>query len=422
MWIVNLRGIFTCEGFRRKQGRFPTEDDLGWINGPAHIEVDDETGRLIQITRGDRRQSLSPGDVDGTDLIASPGFVDCHTHAIFDGSRADEYFERWAGTNYLEIARRGGGIRRTVRATAEASDEMLIQSLEQRLKKMLSSGVTCVEIKTGYGGTPEQELRLLRLIRSLTERADLPRIVTTFLALHSRPENVTAEEYVAQMEAVLPAVKQERLAEFVDLFVESEFFDLDTSLGFARHAQQLELGIKAHVDQLTPLCATEKFCDLGAVSVDHLEHISDEGIDQLAKSATVAVLIPASGFFLNQSPAPARRLVDNGARVALATDFNPGTAPSLSLGFTMLLAACQLHLTAAEIVCGVTFNGALGLGLASSHGTLERGIIADILLWPSRSLNNHQPSLFWEKVIVEQLLPTHVFQPKRSVPLRRRPV
>ncbi len=262
MKIANLAGAFTGQGLKRTEGRRPTMKDVGFMEGPVHIEIDPSSGLIAGVVQGPKLP-VAEGDVEGDGFIATPGFVDCHTHAIFAGSRADEHFQRWAGASYRDIAAKGGGIKRTWRQTAEASDEELIRLLHERLDKMLSNGVTCVEIKSGYGGTPESELRLLRLIKQVKETRSSPRIVSTFMALHACPSGIDPQAYARSMLAILPIVKAENLAEFVDMFVEQGFFTLDVCKSFAQSTIEAGFLVKAHVDQLSSLDATEAFSKLG---------------------------------------------------------------------------------------------------------------------------------------------------------------
>lgn len=413
--IANLTGVFTGEGFVRKQGRRPTAEDCGFRSGPLDILCDPERGTIVALGPAVANPSVAKEDVlDGSGLFATAVFVDAHTHAIYAGTRADEYFRRWGGANYQEIAGAGGGIHRTVRATRAATDETLVESLNQHLDQMLAHGSTVVEVKSGYGGDAEGELRLLRLIRQVRERRAAPEIRATFLGLHALPPGVREDDHVDAMIALLPAVAAEGLADCVDAFPEKGFFSLAAAERFARAAVACRLRVKAHVDQLSDLGSAARFVGLGALSVDHLEHMSGEGLDALARTGTVAVLLPVAVFFLGSGYPDARRLLDAGARVALATDFNPGSAPALDLQFAMLLAAAGLKMTAAEILCAVTYNGAAAVGMGDTHGALLPGRRANLALWETETVHG-EPVGLMEEVIVDERLPCVVVPGGRVV-------
>ncbi len=413
--IANLTGVFTGDGFVRKQGRRPTAEDCGFRSGPIDILCDPDRGTIVAVGPAVANPAAAKEDVlDGSGLFATAGFVDPHTHAIYAGTRADEHFRRWGGATYQEIAAAGGGIHRTVRAARAATDEALVESLNQRLDQMLAHGSTVVEVKSGYGGGAEGELRLLRLLRQVCEQRTAPVVTATFLGLHALPPGVGEEEHVDAMVALLPAVVAEGLADCVDAFPERGFFSLASAERFARAALACGLRVKAHADQLSDLGSTACFVGLGAVSVDHLERVSPEGVGALARSDTVAVLLPAASFYLGMAYPDARRLLDAGARVALATDFNPGSAPALDLQFAMLLAAAGLKMTAAEILCAVTYNGAAAVGMGDTHGALLPGRRANLALWETETVHGEPVGLV-EELIVEERLPCVVVPGGRVV-------
>lgn len=382
MKIQKLAGIFTGEGFAAKDGRRVSRDDLGWIEGPIDIEWDEESGLIRSI------QKNGPADastVDGEGLIATAGFVDSHTHALFAGARAEEYFLRWRGATYVEIAEKGGGIHNTNRETLGAADPELGDEFRGQLSKMLRSGTTTVEVKSGYGGNAEGEIKLLRFLKRFLSSADgyrdLPSVHVTFLALHALPKGSDERAYVDSMIALLPEIRRDRLAEFADAFPEKGFFSLAESERFIRAAMEAGLKAKIHADEITDVGASAAFSQLGALSIDHLQQINDATLRSLSERRTVATLLPATSFYLGLPYAPARKLLDAGARVALATDFNPGTAPSSDMRFTQLLAATQYRMSPAEILCASTFGGAAAMGLEKNRGVLSKGRRADILLW-----------------------------------------
>ena len=381
--IQDLDGVFTGEGFPRKQGRHVTIDDCGYVEGPVTIVCDFDRGVIREIGRShDIVSACQITEVfDATGMVATAGFIDSHTHALFAGHRGDEHFTRWSGASYQDIAAAGGGIHRTVRETTSASDELLERLLRLRLVEMLRSGCTTVEVKSGYSDGPQGELRLLRIIDRVRRGIRAPRVKSTFLGLHAIPEGLDESGYCSKVIDILAVIKEKGLAEFVDAFPENGFVSQGQARRFVEAAHEHGLAAKLHCDQLTNLHSARLFSSIDAVSVDHLERIDEDDIRQLAKSASVAVMLPAAAFFLQTGYPPARRLLDAGASVALASDFNPGSAPELGMRLTILLAASELRMSPAEILCALTFNASMALSTHDRRGSLSAGWGADILLW-----------------------------------------
>lgn len=312
-----------------------------------------------------------------------PGFVDCHTHLVFAGDRSEEFARRCAGESYAEIAQRGGGIQATVRATREATTAQLKKLAVSRLKEAYARGVRAIEIKSGYGLEQETEIRILRVIHDLRQEFPQMQIHATYLGAHASPPERSKQSYIKEMiEEVMPRLAKERLADSVDVFIDDGFYDLAEGAQILEAARALGLRVRVHADELGRTTASELGVRLGALSVDHLLHISDLGISALAQSETVGVLLPSTAFFLNAHQAPARKLLDAGACIALATDFNPGTSMTQSLPFVMTLAALQLGMSREEIFGAVTYNAAKALGLESKLGTLEPGMLAEYQISP----------------------------------------
>ena len=318
---------------------------------------------------------------DGRSVI--PGFVDPHTHTVFGRTRQDEYERRIQGETYLEIAAAGGGIHASVGDLRERSEEDLSDLAAVRLREMLAHGTTTVEIKSGYGLSLEAELKMLRAAATAAGEVGI-RSVRTCLAAHEVPREFreNRKEYVRLItEEILPRVARERLAERCDVFCEPSVFGLEESLIILTRARDLGLSLTVHADELEPMGGAVLAARLGADSADHLIMIDEEGRRALAGSATVAVMLPGTVFTLGlKNYAPGRGMIDQGCAVALASDFNPGSCPILSIPLIMSIACTQMRMTPAESLVGATLNAAWALGRASEVGSLAPGKMADFII------------------------------------------
>jgi imidazolonepropionase len=320
--------------------------------------------------------------IDAGGALVVPGLVDCHTHLAFGGWRADEFEQRILGASYLEIATAGGGIASTVAKTRAATDGELLARCRMHLAGMRGLGVTTVECKSGYGLDIDTELRLLRLYRRLGEEGPT-RVVATLLGAHVVPPEYRdrREEYVdLVIGEMIPRTAREALAAFCDVFVEESAFTLDEARRILRSGQAAGLGAKLHADQLSSGGGAELAAELGAASADHLERISDGGIAAMAGAGTVAVSLPLASLYLCQPPLPARRLIEAGVPVAVATDFNPGSAPSWHLPLALTLACTLQRMTPAEALKGATIIAARAIGLEREVGSVEPGKRADFAI------------------------------------------
>jgi imidazolonepropionase len=357
-------------------------------NGPALIEygaVLIEDGHIAWLGPMADMPRL-PADaevIDASGKVVLPGFVDSHTHLVFAGSREDEFEQRLRGLSYQEIAARGGGINATVRRVRESSHAELKHLAWQRLERLLSFGVTTVEVKSGYGLSLADEIKCLEVIAELNGEGPLE-LVPTFLGAHAVPPEFTQDRagYVhCLVDEMLPEVARRHLADFCDVFCEKGVFSLAESERVLVRARELGLRLKIHADELTPLGGAELAARLGAVSADHLLCITDAGIDALAAAGTVATLLPGTAFFLGMKAAPARQLIERGVRVALASDCNPGTCPTENLPLIGTMACTQMKMLPAEVVTALTRNGAAAVGRADRLGSLEVGKQADLVIW-----------------------------------------
>lgn len=320
--------------------------------------------------------------VDAGNKAVLPGFVDSHTHLIFGGYRPDEFEWRLKGDTYMSIMERGGGIQSTVNATREATLPQLVEKAQWFIDKMSEMGVTTVEAKSGYGLDTATELKMLEAIKELTDKEDQKvRIISTFLGAHAVPKEYAGRtsEYVDLMiREMIPAAKGK--AKFFDIFTEKNVFEIDDSRTLLKAAREAGFDLKLHADEIVQLGGAELAAEMGAVSADHLLHISDEGIRKLAETGTVATLLPLTAFALREPYAPARKLIDRGAAVALATDLNPGSCFSGSIPLTIALACIYMNMTIEETITALTLNGAAALGIADQTGSIEKGKSADIII------------------------------------------
>lgn len=317
-----------------------------------------------------------PTILDAEGKAAVPGFVDSHSHLVFGGNRADEFAMRSAGMSYEEIAEQGGGIVSTVEATQKASKEELKNAGRIRLHKALKQGITTMEIKSGYGLDLETEQKMLEVINELKEEQPIE-LNSTFLGAHAVPKNSTKEEYLDEVLAMIPELSE--LADYCDVFCEEGYFTAEESRKILEKGIENGLKPKVHTNQFNDIGGVEMAIDLNAVSVDHLEVLSDADVQRLADSETIATVLPGVSYFLNISYAPARKLLDAGALVALATDFNPGSSMTISMQLLMSMACTKMGMSVEEALSCATQNGAKALQ-KNSLGCIAPGYQADILL------------------------------------------
>jgi imidazolonepropionase len=359
-----------------------TTSDIVMRGAAVHVK-----DGLVHAVGPEQRVTAEAGDairVDCAGCVITPGFVDSHTHAVFGAWRAAEYAMRSRGVPYMEIARGGGGINASVRDLSRRSEEELLALARPRIAAMLAGGTTTAEVKSGYGLDTENELKQLRVVRALQLETPMD-LVPTFLGAHEVPPAYSdrRDAYVDLIVAeMIPAVARERLAVFCDAFMEPGVFTAAQARRVLEAGKSHGLIPKLHADELENSGAAELAVELGAASADHLGAISDNGISALANSNTVATLLPATLLFLGKSRyAPARRLIDAGATVALATDFNPGSSPTSSMQLVLTLACSQMRMDPLEAIVAATAGGARALRLTDGTGTLAPGGPADLAVW-----------------------------------------
>jgi len=390
---------------RRETGASGAEDaeDLLGLARDASVAVAD--GRIVAVGGYDRLAE----DYDLTKAetiwaegqVVTPGLVDAHTHLVFAGSREDEFVRRIQGATYQDIAASGGGIRRTVLETRRADEEDLYVNAALNLERMILAGATTVEVKSGYGLTLEDELKILRVIDRLRREAPID-LVPTFLGAHEVPPEYEGNprKYVEQVaDVMVPEVAGSGLAEFCDVFCEKGVFSVEDARHILLKAKEHGLAAKIHADELAPFGGAELAAEVGAVSADHLLHVSEAGMDALAKAGTVAVLLPGTPFSaMLDRQAPAREMLRRGVTIALGTDFNPGTSPMPSMEAVIGLACRLLRLTPAEALRAATINAARAVGRSGETGSIEPGKRADLVIWDAPS-HNHIPYFFGGRLV-----------------------
>ncbi len=320
-------------------------------------------------------------DLEGR--LVTPGFVDCHTHPLYYGDRADEFAMRAAGADYEEIAAAGGGILNSVARTRKASREQLEETLRKHLLTMLRYGTTTVEVKSGYGLDLETESRCLDVVTNFAE--NWPQTIRrTFLGAHEIPEEFRgrSDDFIEFLiSEVLPEIKKRNLADFVDIFCEKGVFDPDQAARYLSKAAEMGFGVRIHADEFHDTGGAAVAVEVNAMSADHLLSISDENVSRIAASDTVATLLPGTALFLGKDFPDGRKLLDAGAAVAIATDLNPGSCYCESMPFMVNLAVCACGFTVEEALTAATLNSAAALGLEHRKGSLARGMDADMIIW-----------------------------------------
>lgn len=358
-----------------------TSSDLGLIQN-AWLAIKDGKVAAYGSSKVDEAYAMLPS-VDAEGGLVLPGLVDCHTHPIFGGDRSNEFAQRLDGFSYQEIAAKGGGIKSSIKHTRSESDESLSHKLLKQLDRFLTFGVTSVECKSGYGQSPEEELRILRLIKKSKDHTK-QFLSSTYLGLHARPADCPSqEEFISKMTETLDHVAQEELADWVDAFVEKNYFEPHECEQYFQKAKSLGLGVRIHADEFADSGAAAASAKWGAASADHLEEASAEGIQAMAEQGVVAVLLPGTSIYSKIKFAQAKPFLDKSCAVALATDYNPGSCQIDNLPMIASLGALHCGLTSSQAVAAVTYVAAKSMGIESRKGHLAVGADADFLIHPA---------------------------------------
>ncbi|MFJ7307729.1 imidazolonepropionase [Peribacillus frigoritolerans] len=392
IWIKHATQLATLsserKGPRSKEGMSELgliEDGSIWMESGLIQAVG--TTKELEKLYADRMHEAEVFDATGH--LVTPGLVDPHTHVVYGGSREREFEMRLEGATYMDIMNGGGGIHATTRMTREASEEELMEQTIRRLDSFLAHGVTTVEGKSGYGMNLETELKQLRVMKKLQEEHPID-LVPTFMGAHAVPKDYKGreDEFVDHLiNDMLPIVAEEKLAEFNDVFCEKGVFTPEQSERILKAGKKYGLIPKIHADEIEPYGGAELAAKIGAISAEHLLKASEEGIQAMAKSGTIACLLPATALYLREDAAPGRRMVDEGVPVAISTDCNPGSSPTTSMPLVMNLACISMRLTPAESLTAATYNAACAINRQEKIGSLEVGKQADVVLW---NVENYQ--------------------------------
>lgn len=373
--LKNIKELLTLQSVAQKNGRFIQEKDLSILQNQT-VVCDSKIRYIGPLDKLPKKYfNKIKKEISLKSHCVLPGLVECHTHLVFAGSRANEFEKRMKGISYQQISAEGGGIISTVKASREISKDQLLKISQKRVQNFVKQGVTCLEIKSGYGLNLDSEIKILEVIKQLTNVYIAP----TFLGAHALPpEFKTHKEYLNYLlESVLPVVKKKKLAERVDIFVEKGFFESEAAEQYLQRVQQLGFAITIHADQLSLSGGSDLAVRFKALSADHLIQIQKNEIQKLAGSSVVCGLLPMADLYMKCAYPPARLLLDAGAQVALATDFNPGTSPSQDIALVGLLARLQMGMQLHEVISAYTFNAAAALGMSEKKGSLELNKDAD---------------------------------------------
>ena len=407
--IENIGELVTVAGTTRR-GREAMRD-IRVLSGPASVLIRD--GKIAYAGPSADCPTVESGveRVDAKGHSVLPGLVDSHTHLVFGGFREDEFQWRLAGESYMSIMEKGGGIAATTTATREASAEELTEAALLHLRSMLRMGVTTMEAKSGYGLDKETELRQLEVAKRLDEMQPID-VISTYLGAHD-----IAPEYQGDPDGyidfiireMLPIVKERGLARNVDIFTEKNVFDLEQSRRLLTAARDMGFATKMHADEIYPLGGAGLAADLGCLSADHLLKISDKDINKMAKSHTVSTLLPLTAFSLMDDYAPARKMIDAGCAVALASDLNPGSCFSCSIPLMIALATIYMHMSVEEAVTALTINAATALGLQDEIGSIEEGKAGDVVIlrYPSYKFLSYHFGMNIVETTVKGGIPYH---------------
>ena len=377
-------------------------DTLPSINN-AYLLIENgkisDFGKMSEISKIDNVETI-----DAKNKIVLPCWCDSHTHSVYTGNRSDEYLQRIKGVSYQEIANNGGGILKSSRQINSISEDELFFESKNRIEKLIKYGTGALEIKTGYGLSYDGELKMLKVIKRLKESLPI-QIKSTFLGAHAIPKNYKKEEYFRLvLDEMLPDFAKDELIDFVDIFCEKNYFSTEDTKILCNKASELGIASKIHVNQFNSIGGVKVAVDCGALSVDHLEVINKSDINILKQSKTIPVLLPGCSFFLGIEYADAKTLLSNEIPFAIASDYNPGSAPSGNMNFILSLACNKLKLTTEQAINAATINGAYAMGLSHKTGSITKGKIANVVITSEIESINDLPYFYGDNLVDKILI------------------
>ena len=386
--IYNIGCLATPLGFSVKKGE--AQGDI-LLRNNCYVLVRD--GIIVEVGENQQAQinelSKLTTPIDAKEKLVTPGFVDCHTHLVFGGWRDKEFPLKLSGIPYLDILKQGGGILNTVRSTRNASFDELYAKTYTLLDECLSNGVTTIEAKSGYGLDIDTEIKCLEVSNKLNTEHPMD-VISTYMGAHAMPSEYAdnRRKYIDLIiNEVLPLVSARKLAEFCDVFCEKSAFDLAESKEILQAAKRHGLKVKMHADEINDLGGGRTASELGCISAEHLIKVNDDGIAALAKSDTVAVCLPCTSFYLDETFAPAQKIIKAGGAVALATDFNPGSTPNLNMLLAVCIACYKYRLSPSQALTAATLNAAAAISRAESIGSIEKNKKGDLVIWNADNLD-----------------------------------
>lgn len=378
LWIQNPSEVITCHAEQAKKGKEMQE--IGRLTGVEILIQDGKIAAIAPRSELEQKFDLSKAKVlDAEDQAVLPGFIDSHTHLVWGGERAEEFSWRLSGMDYMEIMNRGGGIAASVEKTRAASKAELIEAAGKRLDSMLRMGVTTVEAKSGYGLNLKTELKQLQAAEELNQMHPVD-LVHTYMAAHDIPKGIEKEAYISSIIRDLTEIRETTEAEFFDVFCEKNVFEIADTKMLLEAASRHGFRMKLHADEIVPLGGAELAVSMKATSADHLLQVTEDGVRALAEGGTIATLLPGTAFSLQTEYAPARRLIEAGCSVALASDLNPGSCHSESIPLIIALACLQMKMTIEEVITALTINAAAAVNRLDQIGSLAAGKQADLIL------------------------------------------
>ncbi|MBN8697265.1 MAG: imidazolonepropionase [Bacteroidetes bacterium] len=381
--IKNIRSLVQVEDIPQVKVQGSKMKELNTIND-AWLAIENDT--IVGFGKMEEWEGISDWSnltiIDASDKIVMPCYCDSHTHVVYAGSREGEFVDRINGLSYEQIFERGGGILNSAKRLADASEEELIESALKRLNEIMWQGTGAVEIKSGYGLSTETELKMLRVIKKLKERSPLT-IKSTFLGAHAVPANLKGDrkKYIdIIINEMMPKIAEEKLADYCDVFCEQNYFTKEETIEILSAAKKYNMIPKVHAEQLSNYGGVLAGVEVGAISVDHLEFVGDKEIEALKGSVTMPTILPGAAFFLSLPLPPARKMIDAGLAVAVASDYNPGSSPSGNMNFMLSLCCVQYKMTPEEAINAATINSAYAMNLSDTHGSIAIGKKANVFI------------------------------------------